>query len=905
LFSLHRMGSVLPDGWKQVCTKGHATDHSKKCTNWICPQGRRYKEWAEVQAYFQLLYMEEDIPGLECRPENAKKFPDAEEEEEVTLEEATKKEMDEKNKAKEVKAKELKRKRAATTAKDSTDSEDEVEAVEVKKKGRKKNKNEDDDYQPDVDVKKNEENDEARKSPKKTRRSVAAAKESFKCSQCKSVFLSNNDLQTHIKNAHKVKEPVSTTLDETPDVPKKSDKIVPMSKKQEKQDADSSKNSGNKKIEANVSEVINLDSPVKEIKNDKTKVNTAPGRTVSIVKIDEDVKEVKPEIKSTSANNAKDDSIKSSTQKLYDTRFELFKEFCTKSAAVVDPMKAPAATIEKFLQNLQKEKNLGKSVLNGYKSAIIKIQSDHKTQPKVEESKSKPPSNATKPPLPTKPNVTSVSTTKATITPVELKTNQKQQAPNSQGSTKIVQEATKPAIVTAKPAQVTATKSATTAQSMTPPQSKPSAVQQRTRQQTPQGRQQQAQVSQQNQKQTPQGQSRDSTPQGRQSVGSSQNQKTPQGQQKQPTPQSQARAVQQGTPQTRQQNQQTPQSTTDASRQGTPQSNPRQKTPQSTVIKQTTPQSNPRQPVPQSGARQPAPPASSGKPSAQVQQVRQQSQSGTPRAQTPQSSRIQTATPRQQTPQVRGIQPSSQTRQATPQPRQQVSQTRQATPQRHPRPQLAGNTPQARQQLAVKQQQQMKTRAATPQQQPPQSKVPQFTELPAYLKSLVNFPCKLETNAGGGPSLYRAAGQHTGLGQESWQELRRYCHNKLLEWWQWYEPYYTFPLQVKVRMRNQTVQKTVPNSAEFQKFLKSDESLYSFHMSECELYCLANILGVPIYQLTYNLVGVGGKPEERCRWDTLDPHQGLIHQNKFNSNKEPLYVLYEDKIHFCKIVQTK
>ena len=66
-------------------------------------------------------------------------------------------------------------------------------------------------------------------------------------------------------------------------------------------------------------------------------------------------------------------------------------------------------------------------------------------------------------------------------------------------------------------------------------------------------------------------------------------------------------------------------------------------------------------------------------------------------------------------------------------------------------------------------------------------------------------------------------------------------------------------------MRNQTIQKTVPSSAEFQKFLKSDESLHSFHMSECELYCLANILGVPIYQLTYNLVGVGGKPEERCR----------------------------------------
>ena len=85
-------------------------------------------------------------------------------------------------------------------------------------------------------------------------------------------------------------------------------------------------------------------------------------------------------------------------------------------------------------------------------------------------------------------------------------------------------------------------------------------------------------------------------------------------------------------------------------------------------------------------------------------------------------------------------------------------------------------------------------------------------------------------------------------------------------WWSFGILFITH-VQVKLRMRNQTVQKTVPSSTEFQTFLKSDESLNSFHMSECELYCLANILGVPIYQLTYNLVGVAvaGKPEERCR----------------------------------------
>merc|ERR1719427_2612658 len=381
------MGSVLPEGWKQVCTKGHAADHSSKCTNWICPQGRRYKDWSDVQAYFQLLYFEDDIPGLECRPENAKKFEDVDEEE-VTLEEATKKEME----AKTRKAKGVKRKNTVTPAIESSDSEVEAEPVEVKKKGRK-NKDDDDDYKPDEDSKKSSA-ETIKKSPKKTRRSVAAAKveakENFKCNQCKSVFLSSNDLQSHMKTAHKVKDSAKTktTLDENSDIPKKSDKPVPMSKKPELA-VDKTK-----KSEPEVSEVIELDSPVKEVKDDKnaqikdTSKATA-SRSVSIVKIDEDVKEVQTNTLK-QGFIIKDDSIKSSTQKLYDTRFELFKEFCTNSAGGVDPMKATPANIDKFLQHLQKNKNLSKSVLNGYKSAIIKIQSDFKAEAKTVDSKPQP-----------------------------------------------------------------------------------------------------------------------------------------------------------------------------------------------------------------------------------------------------------------------------------------------------------------------------------------------------------------------------------------------------------------------------------------------------------------------------------------------------------------------------------
>ena len=46
---------------------------------------QRYKTWVEVQAYFQLLSFEDDIPGVECRPENAKLVDTADQD--VTLEE--------------------------------------------------------------------------------------------------------------------------------------------------------------------------------------------------------------------------------------------------------------------------------------------------------------------------------------------------------------------------------------------------------------------------------------------------------------------------------------------------------------------------------------------------------------------------------------------------------------------------------------------------------------------------------------------------------------------------------------------------------------------------------------------------------------------------------------------------
>jgi len=181
------------------------------------------------------------------------------------------------------------------------------------------------------------------------------------------------------------------------------------------------------------------------------------------------------------------------------------------------------------------------------------------------------------------------------------------------------------------------------------------------------------------------------------------------------------------------------------------------------------------------------------------------------------------------------------------------------------------------------------------------SRIGGLSELPPSLRGQVKFPCKVDTCAPGGGSLYRAAAGHLKLGQEGWLALRRYCHGKMLEWWQWYQPYYTFPCQVRISIRNQTSSRRIPSASEFVKFLKTDESLHSFYVSECELYCLANILGIPLNLLTWSGQGAAGS-----KWDTYEPHQSLIHQNKFDcssGDKQPLYLLHEKDKMFSRLVK--
>lgn len=605
---------MLPPEWRQVCGKpAHGEEeHTAKCMNWICPQGQRYRTWPEVQAYFQLLSFEEDIPGVECRPENAKLADTAEEE--VTLEEAA------------AKRAEGKRKAGAKTVDDDSDEDH-------KAKGRKK-KEEDEDYKPDQkDLRKVE----SKPAAKRTRRSLPAGSTIKKvepklpCTKCGVELESAADLKVHTTNFH------GATLEE-----------------------------------AAAPAVRGL---------------RGAGSAVTI-----------SEVKAPEAAEAG-----TTTNKLFLERFEVFKAFCASQEPAVEPVAATEHTLALFLDHLAKKKGVNKSVQEGYRQAVVRLQAELRAQ---------------------------------------------RSAPGAR------------------------------AQAGKQPPARP------------------------------------------------------------PAPKQAAPAPRQPAP--------TPRQAAPVPRQSTPA--PRQSTP---APRQTTP-----------APRQAAP--------AQRQ-----------------------ATPRQAAPAPRQTTPAP--RQAAPAPRQQVPVQRQAAPT----PRQAAPRQAAPRQAAPA----VRQAAPSPRQAKPSG--PQYSQLPSFLVPQVSFPCRLEANSGGGESLYRAAAQHIGLGQEGYRELRRYCHTMLLKWWQWYEPYYAFPLQVKVRVKAATVAKSLPSAAAFKEFLKSEESLQSSNISECETYCLANVLGVAVYQLTFNLAGATGRPEQRCKWDTLEPHQGLMHTNKFARSKEPLYVLHEDKVSFTRMVQTK
>ena len=129
-------------------------------------QGRKYRDWPEVQAYFQLQNFEEDIPGLECRAENARKYL-AEHQENVTLEETE--ENIKQGNAKSGSGLGKRKKKLDSVQNENIDGNDikEEDAPKPRKRGRKKKEEVDKDYLP---------GDESKKTKPKTKKTPTKKK---------------------------------------------------------------------------------------------------------------------------------------------------------------------------------------------------------------------------------------------------------------------------------------------------------------------------------------------------------------------------------------------------------------------------------------------------------------------------------------------------------------------------------------------------------------------------------------------------------------------------------------------------------------------------------------------------------------------------------------------------------
>ena len=232
---------------------------------------QRYKTWTEVQAYFQLLSFEDDIPGVECRPENAKLVDTADQD--VTLEEEVARREE---------------KKAAGV----------VEEVEDSRKRARGKKGEDEDYAPGKAELKKVESTTSSAPNKRTRRSLPA----------------NNGSKKEAVGAAKGG---NTTLEETT--------------KAQTSGATATKSASTRGLNSSV--------------------------TISEVKKTADVIEV----------TSSEDTLNPATQKLFNERFESFKQYCLGVDAKVDPVYAGEKTIMMFLNNLARTKNMNKSVQEGYR----------------------------------------------------------------------------------------------------------------------------------------------------------------------------------------------------------------------------------------------------------------------------------------------------------------------------------------------------------------------------------------------------------------------------------------------------------------------------------------------------------------------------------------------------------
>ena len=165
---------------------------------------------------------------------------------------------------------------------------------------------------------------------------------------------------------------------------------------------------------------------------------------------------------------------------------------------------------------------------------------------------------------------------------------------------------------------------------------------------------------------------------------------------------------------------------------------------------------------------------------------------------------------------------------------------------------------------------------------------------------------KQQLNSGGGACLYKAASQHLenrkGMSSINFQELRQYCHAKILDWWDTFDQFFAWPHAVTIGTGIDSRQLILSSPDEYKEFLMSDESMIAFSETEVDIWALAYVLNTKVCVLSYNLPVGHGSDGGRIKWSYYDGRGAFPEDPVYSCDSKPLYLLHEHLIHYSRVV---
>ena len=151
-------------------------------------------------------------------------------------------------------------------------------------------------------------------------------------------------------------------------------------------------------------------------------------------------------------------------------------------------------------------------------------------------------------------------------------------------------------------------------------------------------------------------------------------------------------------------------------------------------------------------------------------------------------------------------------------------------------------------------------------------------EIPEQVKDELKNHCAADVhnvvwNSGGGSCLFKAVAQFINsshLRGKSYLELRKYTHQKMIDWWPYLWKFFSWPTEVRIGTGERSFSRSFYNPEEYKEFLLSEDSYEAYNESYVELWSLSYILNCNISVLTYNLPETDGNPKSRLRWSYFD-----------------------------------